>query len=130
MTATELLRRADQGRLTLFVHGHDHIIIRGPAAAIEMLRPDLTAHKPELIQELRRRSALADWLVDHASFVVAREAEQHGELAACLACGGSWELHGRPLRAQWRVVDDIEAVELLAVRFVLARAQAILCQTE
>ena len=128
MTATELLRRADERRLTLFVLGEDRIVVRGPTAAIEMLKPDLTVHKPELIEELRRRGALADWLVDHGSFVVAREAEQHGELTACVACGGSWELHGRPLRAQWRVVDDIEAVELLAVRFVLARAQAIISE--
>jgi len=73
-----------------------------------------------------RDARLSEWRVNCPRFVVAREAGKNGELAACLACGGTWELHGSPARELWRVADDTETVETLAVRFVLlAKAQAI-----
>ncbi|MHB8703426.1 MAG: hypothetical protein ACYC8W_04680 [Candidatus Tyrphobacter sp.] len=76
--------------------------------------------------ERDREARLSEWRVDCPRFVVIREAGKNGELAACLACGGTWELHGSPARELWRVADDTETVEALAVRFVLlAKAQAI-----
>ena len=98
----------------------------------DVFDPELVAeigkHKPEIIDELRRREeALAsEWRVDHDVFTVDHEAESDGELAACLACGGSWELHGCPPRRDWRVIANGEAVELVASLFVIARAKAIL----
>ena len=72
-----------------------------------------------------RDARLSEWRVNCPRFVVVREAEPQGELAACLVCGGAWELHGCPPRERWRVVSDAEVVEAIAIHFVLAKAQAI-----
>jgi hypothetical protein len=75
--------------------------------------------KANLAVERRGRDeeALAsEWRVDHDMFVVAQTAQACGRQAACLACGGTWELHGRPPRARWHIVSDPETVTLIAAR--------------
>jgi hypothetical protein len=42
--------------------------------------------------------------VDNHHFTIVAGGD--GRLAACLACGGSWELHGCPAQSAWRLVDD------------------------
>lgn len=126
MTGAEMVAEleAHGHRLRLDDAGHVVIIPPPKPETIEHLRP----RKPEIIAELHRRNdeALqAEWRVDHATFVVAREVLKHGTMAACIACGGTWELHGRPPRDRWQVAEDPEAVELLAVQFVQASARAI-----
>jgi hypothetical protein len=32
---------------------------------------------------------------------------------ACLSCGGSWELHGRPEPRYWHRVSDLDGIELV-----------------
>ena len=50
MTAVEVLRRASETGLTVFVRGIDRIVVRGRTDAIEVLKPELSAHKPEIVR--------------------------------------------------------------------------------
>jgi hypothetical protein len=125
------------------------------AAISEELRIAIGQQKPAVIAELRRResrggslctrckriglvrlidrvcrrcAADEEWRLDGcAHFTVLRYALDAREAAAgaCLACGASHKLHGRPEPGQWRRVDDSQDVELVAVRYVLARAARI-----
>jgi hypothetical protein len=98
------------------------------AAFDPQLSAEIGKHKREIIDVLQRRAKAraSEWRVDHDVFTVDHEAKSDGGLAACLACGGTWELHGCPPRQHWRVIANGEAVELVASRFVIARAKAIL----
>jgi hypothetical protein len=72
---------------------------------------------------LEREARAAEWRVDCPVFVALADGS---ELGACLACGGSWELHGEPPRASWRIVTLDESVALHVARFfVVQRAEAI-----
>lgn len=83
----------------------------GPSA--ELVGADLT-------------DATNEWRVAGCpGFSIAREALGDPELSACVRCGAGLHLHGHPPPDAWHVVDDEEIVELIAVRFVLAKAQAI-----
>jgi hypothetical protein len=53
LTAAEVLRRASETGLTVSVRGYDHIVVRGRGHAIEALKAELAAHKPEIIAVLR-----------------------------------------------------------------------------
>jgi hypothetical protein len=70
----------------------------------------------------------AEWRIDGCSrftvLLVADEAteERHG---ACLACGASWELHARPDVASWRRITDLDNVQIVAIRYVLAVAREV-----
>lgn len=62
-----------------------------------------------------------------AAFTVLKtcDAADEAQCGACLACGASWALHGRPEAGTWRRVTDLDDVCLVAVRYVLAAAKAI-----
>jgi|GEM_PF-6092894 len=70
--------------------------------------------------------ACAEWRVTCPAFIISRAAPGEKKKAACISCGGSWEVHGRPGPNEWRLVDDIEAVPLFEARFVLAKASEII----
>jgi hypothetical protein len=61
------------------------------------------------------------------AFTVLESADEaiEAQYGACLACGSSIELHGRPTPSEWRRVASTDDVELAAVRFVLAVAGEI-----
>lgn len=66
------------------------------------------------------------WIAGCARFTVLDAAHEASQVrGACLACGASWELHGQPDSEQWRRARDLDDVELLSVRFVVAAATAI-----
>ncbi len=63
-----------------------------------------------------------------ATFTILNTADVEAErrFGTCLACGASWELHGRPRPVSWRRVRDLDDVQLVAVRYVIATAAAII----
>jgi hypothetical protein len=58
LTAVEVLRRARETGLTVFVRGTDRIVVRGHVDAIEVLKPELAAHKPEIVAILREHGGM------------------------------------------------------------------------
>ena len=120
MTALEILERVHRcGGAICLLEDNYHLGIQNRRSIPDELAAAAKSHAEDL------RRILKVWHVDHSAFVVAREAKSVGELAACIACGGTWELHGSPPRERWRIVDAAESVECIAARFVLAKAQAI-----
>ena len=107
MTSRDLIIEAER-RGAHFVIKGDRLEARPKSAFDARLAEEIGKRKPEIIDERQtREAALAtEWRIDHDLFTIAREAEVDGELAACLACGGTWELHGSPTRDLWYVVDD------------------------
>ena len=70
----------------------------------------------------------AEWRVAGCSaFTVLERADEAAEAhyGACVSCGGSIELHGSPEASKWRRVVSDDDVEIVAVRYVLASADAI-----
>lgn len=71
-------------------------------------------------------AACREWRVTCPYFVIVKSAITTGESGACISCGGSWELHGKPRRDQWMIVDDADSVPVIEGRLVLAIAREIL----
>jgi hypothetical protein len=127
VTSRDLIAEAEQRGAHFSVNG-SRLEARPRGVFDPQLAEEIGKHKPEIIDVLQRRekARASEWRVDHDVFTVDHEAKSDGELAACLACGGTWELHGCPPRQNWRIIANEEAVELVASRFVVARAKAIL----
>jgi hypothetical protein len=107
LTAVEVLRRASETGLTVFVRGTDRIVVRGRADAIELLKADLTAHKPEIVAFLREHGGMTatdavlaaqDLLragrwpktdPEDCGFFIGRPAVD----AVCKRCSSSWDEH-------------------------------------
>ncbi len=123
-SVAELLRSLEASGHSVALDDAGRIIIR-PALPQETADA-LRARKREIAEELRRRNAeahAAEWRVDCSAFVTFADAN---ERAACLSCGGSWELHGSPARERWRTVALDEPVAPHVARFVVVkRAEAI-----
>lgn len=70
----------------------------------------------------------AEWRIAGCAYFTLLDGADEAEAArtgCCLACGSSIQLHGSPSPLEWRRVASVEAVELAAVRFVLAKAVSI-----
>jgi hypothetical protein len=110
VTAVEVLRRARETGLTVFVTGTDRIMVRGQVDAIEVLKCELAAHKPEIVallrehagttatdavltaQRLLRDGRWPETAPEDCGFFIG-----HPNDAVCRRCGSSW--HERTIRA-------------------------------
>jgi hypothetical protein len=107
VTAVEVLRRATKTSLPVFVRRTDRIVARGGADAIEVLKPDLTAHRPEFVavrrehggttatdavltaQRLLREGRWPETVPENCGFFIGRpDVDQ-----VCRRCGSSWHEH-------------------------------------
>jgi hypothetical protein len=106
LTAVEVLRRASETGLTVFVRGTDRIVVRGRADAIEVLKPELAAHKPEIVAILREHGGMTatdavlaaqhllrvglwpETAPEDCGFFIG-----HPTDAVCKRCGSSWDEH-------------------------------------
>lgn len=100
-----------------------------PAPASDVIE-QLSPFKGEILEELHRRQKAVDeeWRVDGCqAFTIVAGVDEAlvGKRGVCLACGGTWIMHGRPRRSIWRRVRNDDEVQLAAVRLVLASAIAI-----
>ena len=108
MTAVELLRRASEEGLTVFVRGFDRIVVRGRADLVEALRPEFAAHKPEIVavlrehgcstatdaviaaQRLLRKRLWPETAPKDCAFFIGRPVD-----LTCKRCGSTWQEHTR-----------------------------------
>jgi hypothetical protein len=74
----------------------DKLMAKPSAAVDEELARLIRGRKDELILIF----SLPDILVNCPFFTVV---EGSNELAACLSCGASWELHDKPSRDRWKI---------------------------
>lgn len=65
-------------------------------------------------------------------FTLSRDLEESvaQRYGCCLACGGSWEIHGRPILAEWVRTSDYLSVGAIITRFVLVTADSLLVDDE
>ena len=101
----------------------DTLVVK-PAMA-KQLREKVRSHKPEIVEFLRAQD---EWRVEGCPRFTILAGADEAEAArggCCVACGASIELHGSTASPEWRRVDDLDDVELVAVRYVLASATAI-----
>lgn len=68
-----------------------------------------------------------EWRVSCPTYTTLNDVDAGAEArtGACLSCSGSWDLHGRPERNGWRRVHDFDDLELLEIRYLIAKATAI-----
>jgi hypothetical protein len=105
----------------------DRLRVEGPRG-ITTLRPLLREHRDAIRHLLTREAVEAEWRIEGCSrFTVLDGADEAAEarFGACLSCGASIELHGSPTPSEWRQVADLDDVQLVAVRYVIAAAAAI-----
>jgi hypothetical protein len=106
LTAVEVLRRASETGLTVFVRGTDRIVVRGHVDAIEVLKCELAAHKPEIVALLREHAGttatdavltaqrlLRDGRWPQTAPEDCRFFIGHPSDAVCKCCGSSWREH-------------------------------------
>lgn len=77
-------------------------------------------------------AACGEWRVDCSAFTVQHHADVAAERArgACIRCGATWVMHGRPALSSWNRIDQCEAVQLFEARFVVAVADAMLLRND
>lgn len=85
MTIVELLHRVSERGVTLSVRG-DRLVMRGRADAVEEIKLDLAAHKPEIIEKLRGHASDAERLAVDLSFP--SESRRRGGGAPAIAAHG------------------------------------------
>jgi hypothetical protein len=86
---------------------------------------DITLQLPD---DRRLCASCIEWRVagcPYFTVLVGVDDVAQAEHGACIACGGSWPLHGSPEYTSWRRVTDADDVELLGTRFVIASAQKL-----
>lgn len=106
MNAVDVLRRASEAGLTVFAKGIDRIVVRGRADAIEVLKPELAAHRSEIVAVLREHGGMTAtdavltahrllrgglWpktAPEDCGFFIGHSAD-----AVCKRCGSSWQEH-------------------------------------
>jgi hypothetical protein len=106
LTAVEVLRRASETGLTVFVRGTDHVVVRGHVDAIEILKYELAAHKPEIVALLREHGGttatdavltaqrlLRDGWCPETSSEDCSFFTGHPTDAVCKCCNSSWLQH-------------------------------------
>lgn len=125
--ARALMQKAEEAGIRFSIAGDK--LTATPKSRIGKTMGDKIGHlKHCIIAILRLRIAAEslEWRVDCPTFMIVSTAKTDGELAACLRCGGSWELHGSPAQGDWHIMDDPNLVESAAAKFVLASAYALI----
>jgi hypothetical protein len=140
MSARALLERLTADGFSVRLDGNDvRLAVEPPRKIDRALIDEIRAAKAEVVEELRRlsepisaddreRLAAEEWRITGcARFTTLRDSDDAREAryGACLACGVSALMHGSPTPSAWRRVADLDDVELVATRFVLASAAAI-----
>ena len=132
----------------------DRVALRGPQASLEWVKTHGAPLRTAIVDLLRRQTATIGTpcagcaeevpcvpvghvrlcgrciecvLTGCARFSVLASSDEKIEeqRGICLACGAPWYMHGAPSRSEWRKVRDLEDVDLVAARYVLASATAI-----
>jgi hypothetical protein len=127
MSPRALLDRLSREGVSVRLDGSDVCLTAAPSSVIEAATISaVRAMKAELIAELQ--SASTEWTVDGcARFTALRDCDEAQAAArgCCIACGASIELHGRPALSEWRRVVHVDDVELVAARYILAKAMEL-----
>lgn len=127
VTAQDLVAEVERRGARLTLRG-ERLHASGASAIPQKLRAAIGEHKAEIVELLRGEIRASEWdIVPCQSFTVliGTDEEVAAQRGCCIRCGVPVESHGNPEPALWARVSSLDDVELVAPKFVLAKAQAI-----